>query len=150
MPVYDYICYTCKKKEDVLVKWDKKDEVVCATCSNLMARQLSAPLRTPGRWGDTGGGYDRALGRHFNNSMEKEKYLRANGLVAASDVGGKSFVDDVVAKEEAKHYQHEKDISTFKDILSTTGDASRAYADTFSVDALKGKGLLDSDIASGV
>jgi len=151
MPVYDYVCYTCKKKEDHLVKWDKKDEVKCATCDKLMLRQLSAPLRTPGRWGDSGGGYDRSLGRHFNNSIEKEKYIRDNGLIAASDFGGVSFVDSIVEREEAKHVQHEKDVETLRDMLkSTGGDQSKAYAETFSVDNLKAKGLLDADINSGL
>ena len=149
MPMYEFMCYTCKKQTDRLCKYENKEAQTCADCDGKLKPLLTAPQRTPGRWGDSGGGYDRSLGRHFNNSMEKEKYIRANGLVAASDFGGVSFVDNIVEKEEAKHVQHEKDMEVFKDVVSKGGDLSRAYAETFSVDAMKARGLLDSDVNSG-
>lgn len=149
MPVYEYMCYTCKKQSDRLCKYENKDNQFCRDCDGKLKALLTAPQRTPGRWGDSGGGYDRSLGRHFNNSMEKEKYIRANGLVAASDFGGVSFVDGIVEKEEAKHVQHERDMEVFKDVVSKGGDLSKAYAETYSVDSLKARGLLDADVKSG-
>ena len=149
MPMYDFMCYTCKKQSEGLCKYEAKDNQSCPVCNAKLKPLLSAPLRTPGRWGDSGGGYDRSLGRHFNNSMEKEKYIRANGLIAASDFGGVSFVDGIVEKEEAKFVQHEKDMEVFKDVVSKGGDLSRAYAETYSVDNLKARGLLDADLNSG-
>jgi putative FmdB family regulatory protein len=150
MPVYDFMCYTCKKQTDRLCKYETKDNQLCRDCNGILKPLLSAPAKTPGRWGDTGGGFDRSLGRHFNNSMEKEKYIRANGLVAASDFGGVSFVDGIVEKEIAVHTQHEKDIAVFKDVVSSGGDLSKAYTETYSVDNLKARGLLDADVNSGI
>jgi putative FmdB family regulatory protein len=149
MPMYEFMCYTCKKQMDRLCKYENKEAQTCPDCDSKLKPLLTAPQRTPGRWGDSGGGYDRSLGRHFNNSMEKEKYIRANGLIAASDFGGVSFVDGIVEREEAKHVQHEKDMEVFKDVVSKGGDLSRAYAETFSVDNMKARGLLDSDVNSG-
>jgi len=149
MPAYDFMCYTCNKQTDRLCKYEAREAQFCRDCNAKLKPLLSAPQRTPGRWGDTGGGYDRSLGRHFNNSMEKEKYIRANGLVAASDFGGVSFVDNIVEKEEAKFVQHEKDMEIFKGVVSSGGDLSKAYAETYSVDNLKARGLLDADVHSG-
>jgi len=150
MPVYDYMCYTCKKQSERLCKYENKDIQYCSTCDDRLKPLVTAPAKTPGRWGDTGGGFDRSLGRHFNNSMEKEKYIRANGLVAASDLGGVSYLDNIVEKECAVHVQHEKDMEVFKDVVSKGGDLSKAYTEAYSVDALKSRGLLDGEVNSGI
>lgn len=149
MPIYEFMCNTCKKKTDILCKWQMVSEQKCKNCNGGLRQLVTAPAHTPGRWGDSGGGYDRSLGRHFNNSMEKEKYIKDNGLIAASDFGGVSFVDGIVEKEEAKHVQHEKDMDVFRDVVSKGGDLSKAYAETYSVDALQSRGLLDADVKSG-
>jgi len=150
MPIYDYMCYTCKKQSERLCKYENKDIQYCSACDDRLKPLVTAPARTAGRWGDTGGGFDRSLGRHFNNSMEKEKYIRANGLVAASDLGGVSYLDNIVEKECAVHVQHEKDMEVFKDVVSKGGDLSKAYTEAYSVDALKSRGLLDGEVNSGI
>jgi len=150
MPIYDYSCQPCKKKVDVLIKWDLKDTVRCSECGELMLRHIPLISKTAGRWGDTGGGWDKSLGRHFNNSMEKEKYIKDNGLVSSSDIGGKGAVDDLVHKQIVDTDNHIKDVATYERIKKETGSVERALAETFSVDNMKGKGLLDSDINSGL
>lgn len=149
MPIYDYTCSSCGKEEERLVKWEKKDEVSCTTCNTLMLHKMPLPARTSGRWGDTGGGWDYSLGRHFNNSMEKEAYIKKHGLVSSSDVGGKSFVDDKVHEQIVATDNHKKDLSDYERIKKETGSIEKAIAETFSVDKLKSRGLLDSDINSG-
>ncbi len=150
MPIYDYSCNVCKKKVDVLVKYDLKDNVNCSTCGELMLRHMPLPARTSGRWGDSGGGWDYSLGRHFNNSMEKEAYIKKHGLVAASDVGGVGFVDDQVHKQIVDTDNHLKDVADYERLKKETGSVEKALAETFSVDKLKSRGLLDTDINSGL
>jgi len=150
MPIYDYVCTTCNKEEERLVKYEAKNNVKCLTCDVVMSHKMPLPARTAGRWGDTGGGWDHSLGRHFNNSMEKEKYLRANGLVAASDVGGIGFVDDQVHKQIVDTDNHMKDVADYERLKKETGSIEKAIAETFSVDKLKSRGMLDTDINSGV
>lgn len=150
MPIYDYVCSTCGKEEERLVKYEAKNNVKCLTCNNLMGHKMPIPARTAGRWGDTGGGWDYSLGRHFNNSMEKEAYIKKHGLVSSSDAGGKSFVDDQVHKQIVAHEQHVKDVDDYTRLKKETGSVEKALAETFSVDKLKSRGLLDSDINSGL
>jgi hypothetical protein len=150
MPIYEYKCYTCKTQTDRLVKWEKKDTQYCSVCDDRLKPLVTAPARTAGRWGDTGGGFDVSLGRHFNSSMEKEKYLKQNGLIASSDlVGGKNFIDDQVHKQIVETENHIKDTEDYTRIMKETGSIEKALAETFSVDKLKSRGLLDTEINSG-
>lgn len=150
MPIYDYVCPSCKGKVERLVKWEAKNNQSCSTCNVIMNTLLPMPARTSGRWGDTGGGFDYSLGRHFNNSMEKEKYLRHHGLVASSDLaGGKNFIDDQVHKQIVDTENHIKDTEDYTRIIKETGSVEKALAETFSVDKLKSRGMLDSEINSG-
>ncbi len=150
MPIYEYMCYTCKKQSDRLVKFENKEAQHCYDCNSKLKALVTAPAKTAGRWGDTGGGFDRSLGRHFKNSMEKEKWIKDNGLVSSSDIGGKGAVDDLVHKQIVDTDTHIKDVATYERIKKETGSVERALAETFSVDNMKGKGLLDSDINSGL
>jgi hypothetical protein len=82
--------------------------------------------------------------------MEKEKYLRQNGLVASSDlVGGKNFIDDQVHKQIVETENHIKDTEDYTRIMKETGSIEKALAETFSVDKLKSRGMLDTEINSG-
>lgn len=46
MPLYDYKCYACQAKREVLLKIAELDTAVvhCLKCNNAMNRQLSAPM----------------------------------------------------------------------------------------------------------
>lgn len=150
MPIYEYMCYTCRVQSDRLVKFENKDIQYCSVCDDRLKSLVTAPARTAGRWGDTGGGYDKSLGKHFNNSMEKEKWIKDNGLVSSSDIGGKGAVDDLVHKQIVDTDNHIKDVATYEYIKKETGSVERALAETYSVDVMKSRGLLDSDINSGL
>lgn len=150
MPIYEYMCYTCKKKSDRLVKFENKGVQYCHVCDDRLKPLVTAPARTAGRWGDTGGGWDKSLGKHFNNSMEKEKWIKDNGLVSSSDIGGKGAVDDLVHKQIVDTDNHIKDVATYEYIKKETGSVERALAETYSIDVMKSRGLLDSDINSGL
>lgn len=150
MPLYDVVCLQCNKKEERLVKFIDKDKQICRLCNVVMKTQVPLFARTPARFGDSAGGYDISLGKHFNNSMEKEKWIKDNGLVSSSDIGGKGAVDDLVHKQIVDTDNHIKDVSTYEYIKKETGSVERALAETFSVDVMKSRGLLDSDINSGL
>ena len=146
MPLKDSFCSNCNKIEELLVKMDCSAPPVC-TCGSERTFMISKPARTAGLWGDSSGGYDFSLGRSFSGSREKEKYLRDNGLVAVSDLGS-GFLDQKVHEEIEAGDNHRRDVEVYGESLKKhNGDKGAAMADTFSVDVLKQRGLLDSDVA---
>jgi putative FmdB family regulatory protein len=46
MPLYDYKCYACTAKREVVLRLAELDEAVvkCLTCGCAMTRQISAPM----------------------------------------------------------------------------------------------------------
>jgi len=67
--------------------------------------------KTPGRWGDqTGkygvnGYYDKGLGATYHSSMEREKIMKAKGLVSLEDYDQHMWEDETekrVAKAQAQ------------------------------------------------
>lgn len=146
MPIYPYACED-KHTTDLFCKYiDKPDHIDCG-CGKEARPQVTAPARTAGRWGDSGGGYDHSLGRHFNNSMEKERYCKANGLIALSDLGNTvDTIETEIHQQTVQHETHEKDMNTFLEHMKTSESQGEAWAKTFTVSNLKEKGLLDDSV----
>ena len=52
MPVYDFMCYTCKKQTDRLCKYETKDDHTCRDCGateNLEAHHIFSKSKHPDR-----------------------------------------------------------------------------------------------------
>lgn len=105
------------------------------------------PQKTAGRWGDTAAKFIPALGGSYT-TVQAEKVAREKGLVSEHDLP-KGFIEDKMNKEWNEARQHDATMKKFKDLKTQHGDASRAWAETFSVDEMTKNGTLQEGIANG-
>lgn len=132
MPMYDFICYTCKKQTDRLCKFENKDAQTCKDCDSPLHSLVSAPAKTAGKWGDqTGkwgvnGCFDRGLGATYYTSMDRERIAKSKGLVPLEDVGGDSFVEKRMSAELNIKAEQDKILQSYKDKVSEYGGSIQA------------------------
>lgn len=132
MPMYDFICYTCKKQTDRLCKFENKDAQTCKDCDSPLHSLVSAPAKTAGKWGDqTGkwgvnGCFDRGLGATYYNSMDRERIAKSKGLIPLEDVGGDSFVEKRMSAELNIKAEQDKILQSYKDKVSEYGGSIQA------------------------
>lgn len=132
MPMYDFICYTCKKQTDRLCKFENKESQTCKDCDSPLHSLVSAPAKTAGKWGDqTGkwgvnGCYDRGLGATYYNSMDRERIAKSKGLIPLEDVGGDSFVEKRMSAELNIKAEQDKILQSYKDKVSEYGGSIQA------------------------
>lgn len=132
MPIYDFICYTCKKQTDRLCKFENKEEQTCKDCNSPLHSLVSAPAKTAGKWGDqTGkwgvnGCFDRGLGATYYNSMDRERIAKSKGLVPLEDVGGDSFIEKRMSAELNIKAEQDKILQSYKDKVSEYGGSIQA------------------------
>lgn len=132
MPLFDYICYTCKKQTDRLCKYENKDAQTCKDCDSPLHSLVSAPAKTAGKWGDqTGkwgvnGCFDRGLGATYYTSMERERIAKSKGLVPLEDVGGDSFVEKRMSAELNIKAEQDKVLQSYKDKVAEYGGSIQA------------------------
>jgi len=146
MPVYEY---RCKRghSHDLLHKYPPPERVKCNQCRCNAQKQVSMPQKTAGRWGDTGGKFIPALGGTYT-PHQAAKIAKDRGLVHESDLPS-GFIDSKLNSEWDDARAHDKTMAKFKDLKAQHGDASRAWAETFSVDEMKKTGTLKEDAANG-
>ena len=132
MPMYDFICYTCKKQTDRLCKFENKDAQTCKDCDSPLRSLVSAPAKTSGKWGDqTGkfgvnGYYDRGLGATYYNNDQREKIAKSKGLIPLDAVGGDSFVEKRMSAELNIKAEQDKILQSYKDKVSEYGGSLQA------------------------
>ena len=132
MPMYDFICYTCKKQTDRLCKYENKDAQTCKDCDSPLHSLVSAPAKTAGKWGDqTGkwgvnGCYDRGLGATYYNSMDRERIAKSKGLVPLEAVGGDSFIEKRMSAELNIKMEQDKILQSYKDKVEQYGGSVQA------------------------
>jgi len=132
MPMYDFICYTCKKQTDRLCKFENKDEQTCRDCDSPLRPLVSAPAKTAGKWGDqTGkwgvnGCFDRGLGATYYTSAERERIAKSKGLVPLEDVGGDSFIEKRMSAELNIKAEQDKILQSYKDKVAEYGGSIQA------------------------
>jgi len=156
MPLYCFHCYGCDADWEFLQSFEEsKEEHLCGHCSEKLQKQTSIFAFTPSRWGDmTGrygvnGYYSEALGRHVASPAVEDKLCEAKGLVRVSNYN-ESVITNVIDKSEDDHKEHLKDMETYNANIKKYGDdkegKGRAIAETYSVERLQEKGLLDKSI----
>lgn len=146
MPLYDF---HCEEHDDweALVSRDTLT-IPCPQCGADCKRLISAPAKTAGRWGDTGGKFIPALGGVYT-PHQAAKVAKAKGLVHESDLPS-GYIDSKLNKEWDDARQHDATMSKFKELKTQHGgDASRAWSEVFSVDNMKKQGTLKEDAANG-
>lgn len=143
MPMYPYMCKH-GHEHDELHKYPPPDKVKCNQCRCNAKRQVCAPQRTAGRWGDSGAKYVPAFGKELT-TQQAEKEARKRGLIHESDLPS-GFIDSKINSEWNEARAHDKTMQKFKDLKAQHGDASRAWAETFSVDEMKKSGALSDDV----
>ena len=147
MPIYEY---TCKRghQHDELHKYPPPETVKCNQCRCNAKKQVSMPQKTAGRWGDTGGKYIPAFGKVLTPHQAAAE-AKKRGLVHESDLPS-GYIDSKLNKEWDDARAHDATMAKFKELKKThNGDASRAWAETFSVDEMKKSGTLKEDVANG-
>lgn len=146
MPLYEY---TCKRghKHDELLKYPPPEKVKCNQCRCNAYKVVSMPAKTAGRWGDTPAKFIPALGGAYT-TQQAEKVARERGLVSEHDLP-KGFIEDKMNKEWNEAREHEKTMTKFKDLKTQHGDASRAWAEVYSVDEMTKQGTLQEGQANG-
>ena len=164
MPIYENMCYTCRKVEEVVTKWDTPASE-CPMCGSERKRLVSAPAKTAMRWGDNGisgqgvnGTYDRGLGATYYTSMERDAICKAKGLVPLSEVGGDSFVEKRMSTEIEVKAQQDKVMQTYLDKKAEYGGskaaAARAVLETFPANDCLGNegnvGILNKNVNTGI
>jgi len=131
MPLYKFRCPLGHVTEELAPASAIPDTVDCEFCASTAKRTVTMPQFTPGRWGDSHGGWNRGLNCYVENSMHRDRILKERGLVHESDLPSgavESHVTDVVNDHEA----HNKTVSRFEGALAERGgDVSMAIADTF-------------------
>ena len=139
MPLRDFRCPQHGAFED-LVHYSVTD-MPCPKCSQMSKVLLSAPARTAGRWGDTGARYISAFGKELT-PMQADAEARKRGLVHERDLP-QHFIEDKLASEWKDARDHDKVMEKFTENKRLAGgDASQAWAETFSVDAMEKSGLI--------
>lgn len=109
--------------------------MVCSICGNDLRKMVTAPARTPNRWGDTLGGvngfYDRGLGASYQNSVEREKIMKQRGLISTEDLPD-DYVESRLssASEETKAVREATKAYT-DNIKKYDGDKMKAIEKTF-------------------
>jgi hypothetical protein len=146
MPMYEY---TCKRghSHDELHKYPPPEKVKCDKCRCNAHKQVPMPQKTAGRWGDTGGKYIPALGKTLTPYQAAQE-AKKRGLVHESDLPS-GYIDSKLNAEWDDARSHEKTMAKFQDLKTQHGDASKAWAETFSVDEMKKSGTLKEDVANG-
>lgn len=105
----------------------------------------SFSISSKGLNGDHQGFYSADLGRRFNNKYEAYEYAEQNGFKPISQVNE----DDVLQRGYDLEKQDEADMKKIKELTAAGKSKEEAYGETFSVNTLKERGMLDSSIKSG-
>ena len=152
MPLFDYACPAGHVEEHYFPVGEvAPKQVPCNICVfegpdvHWATKKLPLISRTANRWGDTNGYYSPNLQSYVNNSQERDRLMREKGLVDMRDMD-RHFFDDRMEKECNQYKEEEADSQEYKRRLSEHGDAGRAAAETFSVEKMKSRGLLDQGI----
>ena len=105
----------------------------------------SFSISSKGLNGDHQGFYSPDLGRRFNNKYEAYEYAEQNGFKPLSKVNE----DDVLQRGYDLEKQDAADMKKIKELQAAGKSKEEAYGETFSVNTLKERGMLDSSIKSG-
>ena len=143
MPVCKFQCIECGSGFDKLMKFSEREEFIDTTvcgCDGELVVGMTAPARTPGRWGDnTGthgvnGHFDAQLGQVYYTSMQREAIMREKGLVLESDLGDQHAVDDQLRSQMSEDKHLDQLSKTYKAKLvehgTTYGGAIKAITET--------------------
>ena len=152
MPLFDYKCPVGHIEEHYFpVGETAPKQVPCNLCVHYgpdvhwATKQLPLISRTANRWGDTNGYYSPNLQAYVNNSQHRDQLMREKGLVDLRDMD-QHFFEDRMEQECQEYKDAEADSQEYQRRLKEHGDAGRAAAETFSIEKLKSKGLLDEGI----
>ncbi len=116
MPMMLYTCSGCDRSFEELVPHPAPDAIDCIMCGVEAPRlHVYRIAKTPGRWGDqTGkygvnGYYDKGLGATYHSSMEREKIMKAKGLVSLEDYDQHMWEDET--EKRVAQAQAQQDLS---------------------------------------
>lgn len=105
---------------------------------------MTMPAKTAGRWGDTSAKFIPALGGAYT-PHQAAAVAKSRGLVHESDLPS-GYIDSRLNAEWDDARAHEATMQKFKDLKKeNNGDASIAWAETFSVDNMIQDGTLTED-----
>lgn len=131
MPLYPFVCESGHRTEDLFKVDACPNNVACEVCGLLATRTVSKIRFTPGRWGDSHGGWNKGLNCYVENDMHRDRIMAQRGLVHESELPSgavESHVTDVVND----HEEHNRTASRYeRNLKDAGGDVSMAIAETF-------------------
>tara|TARA_R100000458_G_C8207397_1_gene196017 strand:- start:420 stop:779 length:360 start_codon:yes stop_codon:yes gene_type:complete len=81
MPAYDYCCKNCLAIVELIISFEKIDEIqVCSHCGHPLQRQIPVPGRHASWSGTYTGYYDRGLGCYIEDYHHREKVMAEKGV----------------------------------------------------------------------
>lgn len=124
MPIYDYSCAPCSRRVQIWCEISEIDEQTCEICQEPLQKMVSVFAKTPNRWGDSNGYFDRGLGCYVANSMERERIMKEKNLRPVSE----EELDDHQQEMYNDKKDHEKKVQTFQHAIKKTGSFAKAAA----------------------
>ncbi len=86
-------------------------------CGSAATRQVTASARTPFRWGESAGYFDRGLGCHVADHSARQRIMRERGLREVDDAEVQRHID--TTRSEAA--EHDRQAAAFSSTLRATG-----------------------------
>lgn len=119
MPLREYRCEDDHVTDELIRSADPIPETtVCAFCGKEARHCLAAFARTPTRFGDSAGYFDRGLGIYVKNTMHRNQVMKKRGLMCLSDLPA-----DAMEKSIAERSASPKKLPTM--MIAT--DSQRAH-----------------------
>lgn len=110
MPLREGRCAACGYVEEHLV--GVNEALPACRCGGALRPLVSAWARTPGRWGDTNGGWNAGLGCYVENDVHRERICKERGLVMLDDIGS-STADSMLDRRRREDEAVDKYTETF-------------------------------------
>lgn len=134
MPLYEGRCTACGCVEEYLL--GVEEALPPCPCGGGMMPMISAWALTPSRWGDSHSYYSSTLG-HVSTSQDRDRKLRAQGLVHLDEVG-RDRADSLLDRRRREDAAIDKYAESFtKHKEAGAGFAQAAVAAKGEADALR-------------
>lgn len=144
MPIYDFVCVTCKTVHERLLPMSQREifpkENSCE-CGGDLKNKLTAPAHTPSGWGDMTGRYgvngyfSKGLGAFVDSKKAEEKIMASRGYIPESDLP-KHYWEDETSRRVDVAVATDKYTAQYKDLLNSGKTKEEAIAETFSTERI--------------
>lgn len=146
MPLFEFKCYQCGAKVEHLMRYEESEtaEVLCVPCSMVMVKMIPMIAKTTGLWNSgwqaglsNHGTYDKGLGMKIYSEHQRDAVLKSKGLIRASDLGDKHFLEDKIEAFDSDRDEHIKLEDKLQEAAKKyDGDQERVYDEVMPAKAI--------------